>query len=770
MSNPKEPTISATVSLPLLREFLDSLGFVIEEDGSCLWARRVVAGEVLKLCFYPARGNEREEIRQAIKTLNKAGRTELGINTYLIYAGTLDREERERTQDLGITVTDEVGYLNLALQSQRTCTEAIAAANAYISEDEYVEQRIAPENQTGSQYLLNWTKSPEGGLLVVLGHAGYGKTCLSYQLGRKLARQHLKDPSAPVPFILPLHKHRHVRRFEELVLTHLQDLGLLGFTSRAFAFLANRRKVVPVLDGFDELAETGGLRVARETLKGLIEQLGDRAKVILTSRQAYFRHKGDLSLMGDLNGFLAHLQTRELQSFNEDERKAFLEKRGLESKQIREVEKTVQGLASEELLASPLMLKILADEVKLGEKLVGTSATEVFERSLLKVCQRELPKQKIAWDPAKQLQFLASIADLMNLEQAYELIDSDIWLSVVVDADVSAESSQSIRKEEVLARVTQLKNHPLLTALTVGDKDAIAFPHPLYRDYFVAAKFKLAVAKDFELRHLFRTSLPEGSIPFLAHMLGDAEIALIAQKSFDWKEGVRDVWKIVLAKCDILPKDERQTRSEKFIACLGGRTQFDYQNLSGLNFRLLELMSFSFVGANFTKSSFHACKFQKCRFEGSQLVGCRFYDCESDEETAQVLGAFGIQTATVSRILGAPKVSVTSLEEDPVLDLLTRFFRRFIRGERGTNQRTARVESFFSGLGGEERKFTDREIIPTMLKAGAMSRLEAGVDVYLFNADWQAEGDALIFDNQVSPKLKPFLDKLRDKAGRYNLL
>jgi len=109
-------------------------------------------------------------------------------------------------------------------------------------------------------------------------------------------------------------------------------------------------------------------------------------------------------------------------------------------------------------------------------------------------------------------------------------------------------------------------------------------------------------------------------------------------------------------------------------------------------------------------------------------------------------------------------------EVDPVRELVQRFFRRFIRDQRGRNQRTAKVEAFFSGLGGEERKFTQREIIPAMLKVGVIEQREAGITVYVFNAGWQTEGDNLIFDAQETERLKPVIDSLREKAGRYNLL
>ena len=183
---------------------------------------------------------------------------------------------------------------------------------------------------------------------------------------------------------------------------------------------------------------------------------------------------------------------------------------------------------------------------------------------------------------------------------------------------------------------------------------------------------------------------------------------------------MRSIFKVILAKCDLLSENDIKSRSQQLRACVGRTIGLDYQNLSHLIFRLIEFDGFSFIGVNFTKSSFQGCKFRKCSFDGSQLVGTQFYECEADEETGAVLRALRVETVVTPQMLRPAKVTVTSRAEDPVLELVVKFFKRFIRDQRGTNQRTARDDSFFSGLGGEERKFTEREIIPEMRKAGVI--------------------------------------------------
>ena len=279
---------------PKVVGFLQSLGFRLELQNDILWGTRQVARESVTVAFHYLASHEKTSLRMAASALTRAGRSAPAATLYVITEDPLPGSEVERFKDIDVTAASEVDYLNGALQSHRMSEEAINEAERYIPEREYVGQSLAPDGVSATDFLRKWISGPESGLLVVLAAGGYGKTCLAYQLARELAKRHLEDGTRPVPFLLPLHRHRHVRRFEELVLTHLQDSGILGFTSAAFGYLVNQHRIILVLDGFDELAETGGIRVARDTLRGLTSQLSPNANVLLTSRQAYFRHRGDL--------------------------------------------------------------------------------------------------------------------------------------------------------------------------------------------------------------------------------------------------------------------------------------------------------------------------------------------------------------------------------------------------------------------------------------------------------------------------------------------
>jgi len=759
---PSEPDFAARKVLG----FLQALGYGLELQAEILWGTRQVAGEDVTVAFHWLAGAEATQVRAAVSSLAKAGRSAPGAALYAIVEHPVSKDQVDRLTDIGVTVTNEVGYLNSALQSRRVCEDVIKEAERYIPEHEYVGQTFAPDSVSATDFLGRWVSEPDSGLLVVLAAGGYGKTCLANHLARELARKHLEDSKRPLPFLLPLHRHRYVRRFEELVLTHLQDSGILGFTSSAFAYLVNQHRIVLILDGFDELAETGGLRVARDTLRGLTSQLGSTAKALLTSRQAYFRHRGDLSLLGD-EAVLDNAVTRELDPFDAERRSLFLQRRGLEKDQIKRIQEWINKTHSEELLGSPLILKILADETREGADVIASTAGEMLQRSLERVCQREVGKGAFAWEPAKQLQYLSEAADLMFEQNAYEL--QDYWLADILSEDVPAGLTASQRKDQLSARATQLKNHPLLIGLVAEGEDLVSFPHPLYRDFLLGRTVTRLLQTGGAYDRFLRLGLPEAACAFLADLMTQSGISELLRDATDKRLDVRDVWAIILKRCDVVSKSDVNDRTKVLLECLGAQRDFSHQNLARLRFYLLTFDQFAFLGANFVNSSFQSCEFTSCVFTGAQLAGTHFYECSADPATASQLSKLGIALGESHKGLLRPETVQVS-NADPVVALVQRFFRRFIRVEPGKHQRTAKVESMVAGLGGEERKFTEREVVPEMKKRGIISELRAGVDVYEFNPDWQADGDELIWRGTQSERVAEIVKTLRGKARRYGLV
>ena len=79
-----------------------------------------------------------------------------------------------------------------------------------------------------------------------------------------------------------------------MILTSLEQKGITDYHSNAFAYLVSQRRVVLILDGFDELLDERP-EEARKNLRELIETLEGRGKVIVTARSTFFRTSDDVA-------------------------------------------------------------------------------------------------------------------------------------------------------------------------------------------------------------------------------------------------------------------------------------------------------------------------------------------------------------------------------------------------------------------------------------------------------------------------------------------
>ncbi|WP_327392825.1 NACHT domain-containing protein [Streptomyces sp. NBC_01186] len=128
--------------------------------------------------------------------------------------------------------------------------------------------------------------------LVLLGAPGAGKTVLAYRLARTLLEARGPASAAPVPVVLPLASWNPGGdqglwqwAAERLCAEHPVPLP----TPKAALDLIESGRVLPVLDGFDELphsAQAGALRQLRASLT-------EHARCVLTSRSAEYTQAVD---------------------------------------------------------------------------------------------------------------------------------------------------------------------------------------------------------------------------------------------------------------------------------------------------------------------------------------------------------------------------------------------------------------------------------------------------------------------------------------------
>ncbi|HEU0152169.1 MAG TPA: NACHT domain-containing protein, partial [Arenimonas sp.] len=156
--------------------------------------------------------------------------------------------------------------------------------------------RDAQGEELATVWLREWknsssTKSP---WLVVLGEYGTGKTALTQKIQSNWIEDYVKNPAEPIPFRIELRSF--TRQFDaRSLIHHFLDTNKLGHVPIDFVFhLIRNRRVILVLDGYDEMAQFLNARERRTCLATLAELASAGAKGILTSRPNYFTETEEL--------------------------------------------------------------------------------------------------------------------------------------------------------------------------------------------------------------------------------------------------------------------------------------------------------------------------------------------------------------------------------------------------------------------------------------------------------------------------------------------
>ena len=222
---------------------------------------------------------------------------------------------------------------------------------------------------------------------------------------------------------------------------------------------------------------------------------------------------------------------------------------------------------------------------------------------------------------------------------------------------------------------------------------------------------------------------------------------------------------MLLARCDVVSAEDRTARTD-IINTVKPEARSAMRAAAGLTFRDLDFSQWSLDGFDFSGCTLQRCVFGHGSFLGARFEGARFFDCRLPRVLYDLVRYLSVEMVD-TQIVGSEE-EPPEPQEDPVSYLIGKFFKRFIRRERGRFQATVGQSSVLQALSSEERKFTQREIVPKSLSVGIIRRVP-DPPVYEFNSDWQAEGDALLFDQEVGPDLSPLIEDLKVAARRYSL-
>jgi len=185
-------------------------------------------------------------------------------------------------------------YVDEILANQDILTLAQSYEEPYFRDNR--GEHLAPD------WLNEWLheSGTSANWLVVLGEYGTGKTALTLKLQHDWLLNYKNAPNNPIPVRIEL--RNFVRQFDtRSLLHHFLDTNHLGHIPVDFLLhLIRNRRVILLLDGYDEMAQFLNARERRACLAALAELAGEGAKGILTSRPNYFTEAEELHVFDAL--------------------------------------------------------------------------------------------------------------------------------------------------------------------------------------------------------------------------------------------------------------------------------------------------------------------------------------------------------------------------------------------------------------------------------------------------------------------------------------
>lgn len=206
--------------------------------------------------------------------------------------------------------------------------------------------------------------------LIVLGEYGTGKTALTEVCLYRWMEQHKTEPSRPIPIRIEL--KNFVKQFDARSLLHdfLDRNGLSSLPIDFFLQLIRQGRIVLILDGYDEMAQSLDSRERRACLAAFAELASEGARGILTSRPNYFTEAEEL---GVLEALYKKLDLDRKTRTHEQRRRLYLKEEELDNllktQFLNRYERTLRDLTEAQMNA--LVGRILAGKVDLQETVLN---------------------------------------------------------------------------------------------------------------------------------------------------------------------------------------------------------------------------------------------------------------------------------------------------------------------------------------------------------------------------------------------------------------
>lgn len=294
-------------------------------------------------------------------------------------------------------------------------------------------------------YVDQWSITKGNSQICLLGDYGTGKTSFASHYFYKKASDYLQNPvKNRIPLLITLNRYFKSADIEEMVTGFLANECNVRKNANFNNFLkiAERGKLLIILDGFDEMAKQVDVNVRRHNFSQIARLLIGNSKVILSGRPNYFLSLNEINeILGQgaqdgnpyndaLNKVIADGRPRyeilnialfdrwQIQEFLEKQ-SAYLKEQGIED--WRELEKTIYDTYNlEELARTPVLLEIIIKTIpEIRGKVTDINAADLYKIYTDFWLKRDYERGEVRWLITKDEK------ELFVLELAWQMLKSD---------------------------------------------------------------------------------------------------------------------------------------------------------------------------------------------------------------------------------------------------------------------------------------------------------------------------------------------------------
>lgn len=585
---------------------------------------------------------------------------------------------RERAGKTGITLRtySEIfaqfekfsAYVDGVLGNREISALAASYEEPYFRDDrgEHLAPEWLSEWMLGSGTSSNW--------LVVLGEYGTGKTALTLKLQHDWLLSYQRAPNHPITVRIEL--RNFVRQFDSRsLLHHFLDSNQLGHIPVDFLLhLIRKRRVILLLDGYDEMAQFLNARERRACLAALAELAGEGAKGILTSRPNYFTEAEELHVFDALyvsleqSGYFVG-QMDKLFFAQEQSVDSLLERylinknerylRDLTTEQTNSlVRRKLAGNPAGQKVVLDLLEKVFRDETEgrrqsLGgkpviisyllelveylsggtgdEKAASLSEWQIYKLIVDRLMLRDLQRSPTT-PPEKRREALQRLAIQLSSKSTPGATEAHFY--AVIDDLFRTElrrlspEEQRTRKDELFQ---DLRSSTTLTRSERSSSSVWQFSHNSLREYLVA---EVIVGSMYAGSPIDLTlPITRAMRGFVAALPGELATKYLQAMESSWtKRSQQNLGTYFSAAFDLL-----RTRPEGLRLSLArlmrapeGRLEFSDVSLKDIEFTSVEIgqrAQFICNGATLTEVIFRGLDMRESNFEGATFDRCSFIDC-----------------------------------------------------------------------------------------------------------------------------------------------